>query len=86
MPGRAYERNATPAAARELVALVDGFATLGPRHWRARAARGRRETWLGGLATQVRDGALSVPAGSALEVVSAHRGRSTAKSCHPGCR
>ncbi|WP_447002224.1 cytochrome P450 [Saccharothrix isguenensis] len=62
-----------PAVARDLVAMVDGFATPGRRHWRARSARGRREAWLGGLVTQVRDGTLSVPAGSALEVVSAHR-------------
>ncbi|WP_250000842.1 cytochrome P450 [Actinoplanes sp. M2I2] len=27
----------------DLVAMVDGFATLGPRHWRARVARQRRE-------------------------------------------
>jgi fatty-acid peroxygenase len=32
-----------PAMARDLTALVDGFATLGGRHWRARRARGRRE-------------------------------------------
>jgi fatty-acid peroxygenase len=62
-----------PAVARDLVAMVDGFATPGPRHWRARAARGRREAWLGGLVTQVRDGTLTAPPGSALEVVARHR-------------
>jgi fatty-acid peroxygenase len=41
-PGRVAE------TAADLTALVDGFATLGPRHWRARRARGRRERWLGG--------------------------------------
>ncbi len=35
-----------PALAADLVAMVDGFATLGPRHWRALAARRRRERWL----------------------------------------
>src|SRR4051794_21740131 len=35
-----------PALAADLVAMVDGFATGGPRHWRARRARGRREDWL----------------------------------------
>jgi fatty-acid peroxygenase len=35
-----------PAVARDLLSMVDGFATGGPRHWRARRARGRREAWL----------------------------------------
>ena len=37
-----------PDLAADLVAMVDGFATGGPRHWRARRARGRRERWLAG--------------------------------------
>jgi fatty-acid peroxygenase len=59
--------------AADLVALVDGFATGGPRHWRARAARGRREAWLAALVRDVRDGAVRVPAGSAVDVVAQHR-------------
>src|SRR4051794_7334695 len=35
--------------AADLVAMVDGFATLGPRHWRARAARRRQEHRLAAL-------------------------------------
>jgi fatty-acid peroxygenase len=62
-----------PVVARDLVAMVDGFATPGARHWRARAARGRREAWLGRLVTSVRDGAVTATEGSALEVVSRHR-------------
>ncbi|MET8911848.1 cytochrome P450 [Micromonospora sp. NPDC004551] len=61
--------------ARDLVALVDGFATLGPRHWRARRARGRRERWLAALIEQVRAGRVTVTPGSALDVVAAYRGR-----------
>lgn len=61
--------------ARDLTALVDGFATLGPRHWRARRARGRRENWLAGLVQQVRVNAITAPAGSALEAVAGHRHR-----------
>ncbi|WP_433261656.1 cytochrome P450 [Micromonospora vinacea] len=61
--------------ARDLTALVDGFATLGPRHWRARRARGRREDWLAGLVQQVRAGAVTASAGSALEAVAGHRHR-----------
>jgi fatty-acid peroxygenase len=66
------EREADEAA-RDLVAMVDGFATAGPRHWRARSARQRRETWLGDLVGKVRDGAVEPAKGSALDVVSWHR-------------
>jgi fatty-acid peroxygenase len=62
-----------PALARDLRALVDGFATGGPRHWRARRARGRREAWLARLVEDVRAGTASAPPGSALEVVAGHR-------------
>ena len=59
--------------ARDLVAMVDGFATPGPRHWRARHARARSEAWLGGLVEDVRRGTATAPAGSALDVVVRHR-------------
>ncbi len=38
-----------PGLAADLVAMVDGFATAGPRHARALAARRRREKWLARL-------------------------------------
>jgi fatty-acid peroxygenase len=62
-----------PEVARDLTALVDGFASAGPRHVRARRARGRRERWLADLVERVRDGRADVPAGSAVEVVAQHR-------------
>ncbi|MDW5330786.1 cytochrome P450 [Plantactinospora sp. KLBMP9567] len=62
---------ATVAA--DMVALVDGFGTLGPRHWRARQARGRRERWLAGLVEQVRQGRRAVDAGSAFDVIARYR-------------
>jgi fatty-acid peroxygenase len=62
-----------PATARDLQAMVDGFATGGPRHWRARRARGRRERWLGSLVEGVRAGTAIVPEGSAVDVVARHR-------------
>jgi len=62
-----------PAVARDLLAMVDGFATGGPRHWRARRARGRREAWLGQLVRDVRSGVTTVPADSAVAVVAEHR-------------
>lgn len=62
-----------PAVARDLVAMVDGFASGGPRHFRARRARVRREAWLAQLVEDVRAGRRTVPAGSAVAVVAAHR-------------
>jgi fatty-acid peroxygenase len=61
-----------PALAADLVAMVDGFATLGPRHWRARQARERREGWLASLTSDVRHGA-AVPPESAVAAVAHHR-------------
>ncbi|MDQ0364085.1 cytochrome P450 [Catenuloplanes indicus] len=58
-----------PAVAADLQAMVDGFATGGPRHWRARRARGRQERHAEKLITGVRDGSVTVPPGSACEVV-----------------
>ena len=62
-----------PSVARDLTAMVDGFATGGPRHWRARRARGRREAGLSGLVEDVRSGAVTVPDGSVVDVVARHR-------------
>ncbi|MCZ2861135.1 cytochrome P450 [Blastococcus sp. VKM Ac-2987] len=59
--------------ARDLVAMVDGFASGGPRHFRARRARGRRERWLSSLVRDVRSGRVAVEEGSAVDVVSRHR-------------
>ncbi|MEW2354992.1 cytochrome P450 [Spirillospora sp. NPDC029432] len=59
--------------ARDLIAMVDGFATAGPRHWRARAARRRREDRLAGVVEAVRDGAPGVSPDSALAAVARHR-------------
>jgi fatty-acid peroxygenase len=62
-----------PSLARDLTAMVDGFASGGPRHWRARRARGRREAWLARLVEEVRAGTTTVPTGSAVDVVAHHR-------------
>jgi fatty-acid peroxygenase len=71
--GVTLDRADVAPAARDLVALVDGFATLGPRHWRARRARGRLERRLAAVVQAVRDGGKVAPAGSALDAVSRHR-------------
>ncbi|MBU6534747.1 cytochrome P450 [Streptomyces sp. NPDC057245] len=59
--------------ARDLVAMVDGFATAGPRHLRARRARARQEDRMARLIEDVRSGTVTAPAESVLERVAAHR-------------
>lgn len=46
--------NGARRLAADLVAMVDGFAAAGPRHWRARHARARQEEWLRTLIEDVR--------------------------------
>ena len=58
-----------PDLARDLVALVDGFATMGPRHWRALAARRRRERWLARKIEGVRSGDVKAPADAAITTI-----------------
>ncbi|NGN67547.1 cytochrome P450 [Streptomyces sp. A7024] len=57
--------------AEDLIAMVDGFATAGPRHWLARRARNRQEERIARLIEQAR----SEPGGpdDALHAVAAHR-------------
>lgn len=59
--------------ARDLVAMVDGFATAGPRHWRARRARSRQEQRFVRLVDDVRSGRVAAPDGSVLAAVCEHR-------------
>lgn len=65
-PGEVAER------ARDMTLMIDGFATVAPRHWRGRRARERSEEWIIGLVRQVRTGALSVADGSPFAVISQH--------------
>jgi fatty-acid peroxygenase len=71
--GVPLDDDAVGPMARDLQTMVDGFATAGPTHWRARRARQRREAELAGVVEQVRAGSLSARPGSALDVVAAHR-------------
>jgi fatty-acid peroxygenase len=61
------------ATARDLVAMVDGFAAVGPRHLRARNARRRQENRLAPLVEEIRT--VGAPSGQAtvLQAVAAHR-------------
>jgi fatty-acid peroxygenase len=65
------DREAEPTA-RDLVAMVDGFATPGPRHLRARRARARQEARLARLVQDVRSDPVAAPPGSVLDQVSRH--------------
>jgi fatty-acid peroxygenase len=47
--------------ARTLVEMVDGFATLAPRHWRARQARHQAEGWAQKVIRDIRADLLRVP-------------------------
>lgn len=58
---------------RDLQALVNGFATAGPAHWKARRVRGRRERALASVVDQVRAGTFTPDPGTALAVVASHR-------------
>ncbi|MEW9550225.1 cytochrome P450 [Nonomuraea sp. NPDC050783] len=58
--------------AADCVAMVDGFATPGPRHWRARRARARQEARFARLLEDVRRGAVHVPADSAAAAAARH--------------
>lgn len=63
--------------AHDLVAMIDGFATPGPRHWRARKARARQERRVCALIKDLRRRG-EAPDGSPLQAVALHhdeRGR-----------
>ncbi|MFF9498655.1 cytochrome P450 [Streptomyces sp. NPDC014656] len=58
----------------DCAAMVDGFATPGPRHLRARRARARQEDVLAGLVAAAREGEeLAGDEGTAFETVAWHR-------------
>ncbi|MYS08374.1 cytochrome P450, partial [Streptomyces sp. SID6041] len=62
--------------AQDCVAMVDGFATPGPRHWKARRARSRQEDALARAVDNVRrdpDASRPGKESSVLEAVAAHR-------------
>ncbi|MFI8321472.1 cytochrome P450 [Streptomyces sp. NPDC085529] len=63
----------TVGLARDCTAMVDGFATAGPRHLRARRARRRQERALADLVTQVRRSPETASWGSVVETVARHR-------------
>lgn len=61
------------ATAADLVAMVDGFGSVGPRHVRARRARSRQEARGARLVAEVRAGSTPVPDGSPVQRYVDHR-------------
>jgi fatty-acid peroxygenase len=59
--------------ARELGAMVDHAASIGPRHWRAQWLRRRTERWIGQVIDDVRSGQLVVHRDRAAYAIACHR-------------
>jgi len=55
--------------ATKLIAMVDGFGTLGPRHWRGRIARAETEMWATKVIVDARAGRIYAPADSAVQIM-----------------
>jgi len=63
-----------PELHRDLIAMVDGFGTLGPRYVKAYKARRRSERWARDLIRAVRRGRVEV-LGTPLAAIAGYRGR-----------
>jgi len=61
-----------PRRTRQLHALIDGPAAVGPRYWRARSARWSTQRWAAKVITKVRNGTAPVTDGSVLHTVAFH--------------
>ncbi|MEV7728932.1 cytochrome P450 [Streptomyces sp. NPDC087917] len=72
--GIEFSDDAARQMAEDCTAMVDGFATPGPRHLRARAARARQEDALATLVRTAREGEeFAADGGTAFETVVWHR-------------
>lgn len=58
----------------DLIAMVDAFGAVGPRHWRGKKARKRTEKWMEKFVKKVRSGKLKVPENSPLHLISTYTG------------
>ena len=58
---------------KEMADLISSAASVGPHYLAGRLARHDAEGWAGGLIESARRGALTPPAGSALERIATHR-------------
>jgi hypothetical protein len=57
---------------RQMHALIDGPAAVGPRYWRGRAARWAAQRWAAGVLNEVRTGQQPATDGSVLHTVAFH--------------
>ncbi|MFH9118588.1 cytochrome P450 [Streptomyces globisporus] len=73
--GVPLHEDALARASRDLIAMVDGFAAVGPRHVAARRARGRQEERLATLVEAARadSGPASGPSPTVFQTIAAHR-------------
>ncbi|MFG2873573.1 cytochrome P450 [Streptomyces sp. NPDC048337] len=71
--GMPVQGDAAREIAEDCVAMVDGFATAGPRHLRARRARHRQEQALMAAVTRLREEQPHLLPGTVLETVALHR-------------
>lgn len=62
-----------PRRTRDLSRLIVGAGAFGSRHWRARRARQRTETWIANLVEDLREEAHEAPSQNALHVIGLHR-------------
>ncbi|KAB2942310.1 MAG: cytochrome P450 [Hyphomicrobium sp.] len=58
---------------RQITALFDDAATLGPRHWWARLARKFAERWMSRIVAQIQTGDLTPPPTSAAHIIAGHQ-------------
>ena len=58
--------------AENLVAMIDGFASLGLRQWRGRRGRTRTQWWTETVIDNIREGSYDAPEGSAARVIAEH--------------
>ncbi|WP_339227431.1 cytochrome P450 [Oceanobacillus sp. FSL K6-2867] len=58
---------------KDLAAMFESPAAIGPAHWSGRHARNRVEKWMGELIERVRNGEINPPADTALHKFSWHR-------------
>lgn len=72
--GVPLEAGEVPAVTRELVAMVEGAGSVGPRNWRGMRLRAQAERRIREVVRRTWAGELEPPPGSALEVIARHRG------------
>lgn len=70
--GVPLKQSALKGRAEDFSAMVDGFGSAGPRHFRGRSARTRTEKWIGGIIEAVRSGRLKAAEGTALHEIAFH--------------